>query len=173
MRRSLRRIGNREVPAYTEAEQLFTTESLEDAKERLATAGREPSEHCFHSWVRDGVRYYRVWEDKRLKESIARAVAFGQVACTLKRAEAEKLYIKAKRYKGTAVRFETEDGGLRVLSAETGEVKAAISLSATGGALVFEPAGWTVRQAGHFVNVLLVRDRTVEEAYAEAAQLQV
>ncbi|HYF75644.1 MAG TPA: hypothetical protein VD973_00775 [Symbiobacteriaceae bacterium] len=172
MRRSLRRIGNREVSAYTEADQLFTTESLEEAKERLATAGREPSEHCFHSWVREGVRYYRVWEDKRLKESIAKAVPFGQVACILKRAEAEKIYIKAKRYKGTAIQFETEDGCLRVVAPETGEVKADISLPATGGALVFEPAGWRSRQAGHFVNVLLIRDRSVEDAYAEAEQLQ-
>lgn len=171
MRRSLRRIGNREVSSYTEADQLFTTESLEEAKERLATAGRELSEHCFHSWVREGVRYFRVWEDKRLKESIARAVPFGEVACTLKRAEAEKLFIKAKRYKGTSIQFETEDGGLRVVWPETGEVKAAISLPATGGALVFEPAGWTSRQAGHFVNVLLMRDKSVEEAYAEAEQL--
>ncbi|HWI50549.1 MAG TPA: hypothetical protein VNT01_00230, partial [Symbiobacteriaceae bacterium] len=93
MRRSLRRIAQREVAAYAEAEQLFTVLSLEEAKERLTETRQTLSEYCFHSWVREGVRYYRVWEDKRLKESVAQAVPFGQVACTLKRAEAEKLYI--------------------------------------------------------------------------------
>lgn len=171
MRRSLRRIANREVAAYDEAEQLFTTLSLEEAKDRLSVSGRELSQHCFHSWVREGIRYYRVWEDKRLKESVAQPVPFGEVACTLKRAEAEKLYIKAKRYKGDAVGFQTENGVLKVLDPQTGEVEASMSLSATGGALVFEQAGWTEAQAAHFVNVLLVRDRSVEDAYTEASSL--
>ncbi|HYF95908.1 MAG TPA: hypothetical protein VD969_27125 [Symbiobacteriaceae bacterium] len=172
MRRSLRRIATREIGAYTEAEPLFTALSLEEAKEHLAEAGLELSEHCFHSWVREGVRYYQVWADKRLKESVARAVPFGEVACTLKRAEAEKLSIKAKRYKGTAVRFETDNGVLRVLAASTGKVKAVLDLPATGGALVLEAAGWNERQAAHFVNILLVRDRAVDEAFFDADQLR-
>ncbi|HWI51192.1 MAG TPA: hypothetical protein VNT01_03500, partial [Symbiobacteriaceae bacterium] len=135
MRRSLRRIAQREVAAYNEAEQLFTVMSLEEAKARLAETQQTLSEFCFHSWVREGVRYFRVWEDKRLKESVAQVVPFGQVACTLKRAEAEKLYIKAKRYKGDAVMFETDSGLLRVISPETSESKATIILPATGGSL--------------------------------------
>lgn len=170
MRHSLRRIANRELTAYSEAEQLFTAQSLEEAKDRLTASGQELAQYCFHSWVREGIRYFRVWEDKRLKESIAQALPFGQAACTLRRAEAEKLYIKAKRYKGSAVAFHTDNGILKVIDPATGEVAAAISLPATGGALVFEPAGWTSAQAAHFVNVLLVRDRSVEDAFAEAQE---
>ncbi|HWI51883.1 MAG TPA: hypothetical protein VNT01_07065, partial [Symbiobacteriaceae bacterium] len=107
-----------------------------------------------------------------LKESVARAVPFGQVTCTLKRAEAEKLYIKAKRYRGAAVRFQTDSSLLQVIAPATGEVKATITLPATGGSLVFEPADWNERQAAHFVNVLLVRDRSVEEAFAESESMQ-
>ncbi|HYG58233.1 MAG TPA: hypothetical protein VD902_09260 [Symbiobacteriaceae bacterium] len=172
MRRSLRRIGAREVKVYSETEQLFTTESLEDAKQRLAIAGRELSHHCFFSWVQTGTRYFRVWEDKRLQSNIAQPVPAGEVAAVLKRADAEKLYIKAKRYKGTTLRFATEVGHLHIQDAATGEVKAALSLPVTGGELVFEPAGWSTRQAAHFVNVLLIRDRTVDEAYAEADTLR-
>lgn len=172
MRRSLRRIAQREVAAYTEAEQLFTVLSLEAAKVRLAETRQTLSEYCFHSWVREGVRYYRVWEDKRLKESVAQTVPFGQVACTLKRAEAEKLYIKAKRYKGDAVLFETDSSLLQVIAPATGKIKVTMILPTTGGALVFEPGSWNERQAAHFVNVLLVRDRSVEDAFAESDALQ-
>lgn len=172
MRRSLRRISNREVSAYSEAEQLFTIGSLEQAKERLAGAGRDLAEHCFFSWVREGVRYFRVWEDKRLKQNVAESVAFGMTVATLKRAEAEKLYIKAKRYKGSVVKFAAEAGTLEVASAKTHEVKSYISLPQTGGGLVLEQAGWTEQQAAHFVNVLLVRDQSVDVAFAEAEALQ-
>lgn len=172
MRRSLRRMSNREVAAYPEAEHLFTTLSLEEAKEKLAGNGLELSEYCFHSWVRDGVRFFRVWEDKRLKESVARAVPFGHTACTLKRAEAEKLYIKAKRYKGDTLQFDTDNGVLQVIERETGEVKLIACLPATGGALVFEQAAWNEEQAAHFVNVVLVRDQPVDEAFAETAEMQ-
>jgi len=171
MRRSLRRIGAREVGAYTEAEQLFTTESLEEAKQRLMDNQLVLSQHCFFSWVQAGVRYFRVWEDKRLHGSIARTVPFGQIAATLKRADAEKLFIKAKRYKGDSVRFGTEVGHMQILD-PTGAVKAQLSLPVTGGELIFEPAEWNEEQAAHFVNVLLVRDRSVDEAFAEADTLR-
>jgi hypothetical protein len=172
MRRSLRRISKSEVAVYTEAEQLFTAQSLDEAKERLTGTGRDLAEHCFFSWVRDGVRYFRVWEDKRLKNSVAAPAAFGTISATLKRAEAEKLYIKAKRYKGSLVKFAPEAGALEIADAETGEIKAHICLPQIGGELVFEPSGWTERQAALFVNVLLVRDHSVDTAFTEAEALQ-
>jgi hypothetical protein len=172
MRRSLRRIGYQEIPAYTETQPLFTVSTLDEAKQRLLAEGREPSRHCVFSWVFNGVRYFRVWEDKRLQATIARDVPFGQVACTLKRAEAEKLYIKARRHSGNGVVFAFRDGTLQVLDPAGEIVQAAISVPITGGALIFEPAAWSERQAAHFINALLVRDYPPDLAYAEAETLQ-
>lgn len=172
MRRSLRRMGHQEVNDYLEEDQLFTTESLDEAKERLAGAGRELSAHCFFTWVKGGVRYFRVWEDRRLKSAIAQPVPFGHTAATLKRSDAEKLYIKARRFRGARPAFALGDGLLQVIDPESGAVRAALSLPLTGGALVFEPAGWTEQQAAHFVNVLLVRDQSPEVAFQEAETLQ-
>jgi hypothetical protein len=172
MRRSLRRLGHEEATAYAEQEQVFTTESLDDAKQRLAEAGQDLTQYCFFSWVREGVRYFRVWEDKRLNASIARPVAPGEVSARLKRADAEKLYIKAKRYKGDRVRFGVHDGLLQVIDAASGEVKASVCVPLTGGDLLFEPAGWNERQAAYFVNVLLVRDAGADEAFMQADMLQ-
>jgi hypothetical protein len=172
MRHSLRRIGHEEVAAYNEADQLFTAQTLDEVKQRLLAEGRDLSQHCVFSWVREGVRYYRVWEDKRLLSTIARPVAFGQVSCVLKRADAEKLYVKARRYRGTSLKFAFQDGVLKVMDPAGEAVKAALSIPITGGGLIFEPATWTERQAAHFVNVLLVRDHHADIAYAEAETLR-
>ena len=172
MRRSLRRLGHEEATTYGEDEQLFTTDSLEEAKERLVSAGHDLAGYCFFSWIRDGVRYYRVWEDKRLNATVARPVPFGEVSARLKRADAEKLYIKAKRFRGERVRFRVADGLLQVVDAATETVRAIMSVPLTGGSLIFEPAAWNERQAAYFVNVLLVRDAPADEAFAQAEMLQ-
>jgi hypothetical protein len=172
VRRSLRKMDTGEVAQYSEADQLFTVQSLEEARQRLAKEGLDPASYCFYTWMREGVRYYRVWEDKRLKEGIVRAVPFGQVAARLKRADAEKLYTIGKRYQGTGVRFEVSDGLIQVVDPESGEAKAAISVPLVGGNLIFEPRAWNERQAAHFVNVLLVRGQTPDVAFREADALQ-
>lgn len=170
MRRSLRKLRTSETHRYTEAEALFTVLSLEEAKQRLA--GRELADHCFFTWVRDGVMYYRVWADKRLTEGHVQPVEFGQVAGTLKRAEAEKLYIKAKRYKGTRLAFGMADGRLLVMDNTTREVMTVLCLPPTGGELIFEPAVWDGHQAATFVNALLLRNVSPDQAADEAAQLE-
>ena len=171
MRRSLRKIDTQEVGSYAESDQLFTVQSLEEARQRLTKEGLDPASFCFFTWMREGVRYYRVWEDKKLKEGIVRVVPFGQVAARLKRADAEKLYTVAKRYSGSAIRFSAMDGLLQVAAAATGEVKMAVSLPLVGGSIVFEPRVWTERQAAHFVNVILVRGQAPDVAFAEAESL--
>ncbi|HWI50865.1 MAG TPA: hypothetical protein VNT01_01825, partial [Symbiobacteriaceae bacterium] len=117
--------------------------------------------------------YYRVWEDKKLKEGIVRVVPFGQVAARLKRADAEKLYTVAKRYGGTKLQFEAADGLLQVATADTGEVRLAVSVPLVGGSVVFEPRMWNERQVAHFVNVILVRGQSPDVAFAEAESLTV
>lgn len=172
MRRSLRKIDTQEVIQYAESDQLFTVQSLEEARQRLTKDGLDPASFCFFTWMREGVRYYRVWEDKKLKEGIVRSVPFGEVAARLKRADAEKLYTVAKRHTGVRVRFGINDGLLQILDAKTGEIRAAISIPLVGGSLVFEPRGWTEPQSAHFVNVILVRGQTPDVAYCEAEALQ-
>lgn len=172
MRRSLRKIDTREVGYYAEADQLFTVQSLEEARQRLTADGLDPASFCFFTWMREGVRYYRVWEDKKLKEGIVRPVPFGEVAARLKRADAEKLYTVAKRYTGQRIFFEAENSLLRVSDRATGEVKAAISVPLVGGGLIFEPRAWTAQQAAHFVNVILVRGQTADTAYDETESLE-
>jgi hypothetical protein len=171
MRRSLRKIDTQEVGSYAESDQLFTVQSLEEARQRLTKEGLDPASFCFFTWMREGVRYYRVWEDKKLKEGIVRVVPFGQVAARLKRADAEKLYTVAKRYSGSAIHFSANDGLLQVAAAATGEVKMAVSLPLVGGSIVFEPRVWTERQAAHFVNVILVRGQAPDVAFTEAESL--
>lgn len=171
MRRSLRKIDTQEVGNYAESDQLFTVQSLEEARQRLTKEGLDPASFCFFTWMREGVRYYRVWEDKKLKEGIVRVVPFGQVAARLKRADAEKLYTVAKRYNGSVIQFHANDGLLQVAAAATGEVKMAVSVPLVGGSIVFEPQPWTERQAAHFVNVILVRGQTPDVAFAEAESL--
>lgn len=171
MRRSLRKIDTQEVGNYAESDQLFTVQSLEEARQRLTKDGLDPASFCFFTWMREGVRYYRVWEDKKLKEGIVRVLPFGQVAARLKRADAEKLYTVAKRYNGTKVRFEAADGLLQVACAETGEVRLAVSVPLVGGSVVFEPRQWNERQVAHFVNVILVRGQSPDVAFAEAEGL--
>lgn len=173
MRRSLRKIDTQEVGNYAESDQLFTVQSLEEARQRLTKDGLDPASYCFFTWMREGVRYYRVWEDKKMKEGVIRTVPFGEVAARLKRADAEKLYTVAKRYSGTRIGFEANDGLLKVTDAETGAVKAAISVPLVGGSLIFEPREWNERQAAHFVNVILVRGQAPDVAFAEADSLQV
>lgn len=172
MRRSLRKIDTQEVENYSESDQLFTVESLEEARQRLTKDGRDPASYCFFTWMREGVRYYRVWEDKKLKEGIVRVVPFGQIAARLKRADAEKLYTVAKRYNGLRVHFEISDGMVIVADAETGKEKTAISVPLVGGSLLFEPRRWNERQAAHFVNVVLVRGQSPDVAFSEADGLQ-
>lgn len=172
MRRSLRKIDTQEVVNYSENDQLFTVQSLEEARQRLSKDGRDPASYCFFTWMREGVRYYRVWEDKKLKEGIVRAVPFGQIAARLKRADAEKLFTVAKRYGGTKVRFEQGEGMLHVYDAHTGAAKVAISVPLVGGSLFFSQRGWNERQAAHFVNVILVRGQSPDVAIAEAESLQ-
>lgn len=165
MRRSLRKIDTREVKEYPESEQLFTVQSLPEARQRLLEQGLDPAAYCFFTWMRDGVRYYRVWEDKKIREGIVRAVPFGKVAARLKRADAEKLYTTARRYSGTKVKFSHSDGLLQVIDAASGVVKAAISVPQVGGELIFEQREWTPEQVAHFVNVILVRGQPVDVAY--------
>lgn len=172
MRRSLRKIDTQEVVNYAESDQLFTVQSLEEARQRLTKEGLDPASFCFFTWMREGVRYYRVWEDKKLKEGVVKAVSFGEVAARLKRADAEKLYTVAKRYGGTRVRFEVHDGQLQVADADTGELKTVVSVPLVGGSLVFEQARWTARQAAHFINVILVRGQSPDVAFGEADSLQ-
>jgi hypothetical protein len=121
--------------------------------------------------MREGVRYYRVWEDKKLKEGIIQVVPFGQVAARLKRADAEKLYTVAKRYGGTRIHFEAGDGLLHVMDAATQVEKLVVSVPLVGGSLVFERGLWSERQAAHFVNVILVRGQTPDVAFSEADSL--
>lgn len=172
MRRSLRKIDTQEVVQYSESDQLFTVESLEEARQRLTKDGLDPASFCFFTWMREGVRYYRVWEDKKLKEGIVRGVQFGEAAARLKRADAEKLYTVAKRYSGTRVSFHVSDGMLEVADARTGEIKAAISVPLVGGTLMFERRVWDERQSAHFVNVILVRGHAPDVAFDEAESLR-
>lgn len=172
MRRSLRKIDTREVGLYAEDDQLFTVQSLEEARQRLTAEGLDPASFCFFTWMREGVRYYRVWEDKKLKEGIVRPVAFGEVAARLKRADAEKLYTVAKRYNGQRILFELSGSMIKVADRETGEVKVTISVPLVGGDLIFESGTWTERQCAHFVNVILVRGQSADTAFEEADSLQ-
>lgn len=172
MRRSLRKIDTQEVVNYSEVDQLFTVQSLEEARQRLTNDGRDPASYCFFTWMREGIRYYRVWEDKKLKEGIVRAVPFGEVAARLKRADAEKLFTVAKRYTGNQIHFSVNEGALVVASAETDEVKAALSVPLVGGSLVFEPRQWRANQVAHFVNVILVRGQSADIAFREAESLR-
>jgi len=172
MRRSLRKIDTHEVVNYAESDQLFTVQSLEEARQRLTKEGLDPASFCFFTWMREGVRYYRVWEDKKLKEGIIRVVPSGEVAARLKRADAEKLYTVAKRYSGTKVRFHANDGLLEIADAETGEVKVGISVPLVGGSLFFDSGTWSARQAAQFVNVILVRGQSPDVAFDEAESFQ-
>lgn len=173
MRRSLRKIDTQEVTGYAESEQLFTVQSLEEARQRLTNDGLDPARFCFFTWMREGVRYYRVWEDRKQREGIVRGVPFGEVAAQLKRADSEKLYTVAKRYSGTLIKFELNDGLIFVRDAATGAEKAAMSVPLVGGSLIFESSGWSERKAAHFVNVILVRGQGPDIAYREAESLQV
>lgn len=172
MRRSLRKIDTREVGQYSERDQVFTVQSLDEARQRLLGQGLDPASFCFFTWMREGVRYYRVWEDKKLKEGIVRAVPFGEVAARLKRADAEKLYTVAKRYLGSRIQFDQVDSLLQVKDAASDEVKAAFSVPLVGGDLVLEQRQWTPQQAAHFVNVVLVRGQSPDVAFDEAENLQ-
>lgn len=171
MRRSLRKIDTQEVVNYAESDQLFTVQSLEEARQRLTNEGLDPASFCFFTWMREGIRYYRVWEDKKLKEGVVRPVAFGHIAARLKRADAEKLYTVAKRYTGQKVRFDVSDGMLVITDPTTDIAKAAISVPLVGGGLFFEKREWTERQSAHFVNVILVRGQTPDVAFVEAEML--
>lgn len=178
MRRSLRKIDTQEVGNYPEAEQLFTVLSLDEARQRLQAQGLDPASYCFFTWMREGVRYYRVWEDKKLKEGVVRPVPFGQVAARLKRADAEKLYTVAKRFQpsGSGLAFRVEDGTLQVLNGQTAETLAVVSVPLVGGDLILEPGqghkAWTPAQTAHFLNVILARGQSPERAFAEASNLQ-
>lgn len=171
MRRSLRKIDTREVKEYPESEQIFTVQSLPEARRRLLEQGLDPATFCFFTWMRDGVRYYRVWEDKKIRQGIVRAVPFGEVAARLKRADAEKLYTTARRYSGSRVKFGQTDGLLQVTDAASGAVKAAISVPQVGGELIFEEREWTPEQAAQFVNVILVRGQSVDVAFETAEEM--
>ncbi len=171
MRRSLRKMDSQEVKGYPEAEQLFTVRSLEEARQRLREQGLNPAEYCFYTWMREGVRYYRVWEDRRLKEGIVKPVPFGQVAARMKRADAEKLYTVARRYSGGRLHFELSSGLLKVSDGPGGPVKAALSLPVVGGDLICEEAEWRPEQVAHFVNAILVRGLPPDQAYDEADRL--
>lgn len=171
MRRSLRKIDTREVGQYSESEQIFTVQSLEEARRKLQGQGLDPATFCFFTWMRDGVRYYRVWEDKKLKEGIIQTVPFGQVAARLKRADAEKLYTVARRHTGVRAQFEQVDSFLVVTDGSTGAAMAAISLPLVGGELLFEQRAWSPEQAARFVNMILVRGLSPDAAFAEAENL--
>lgn len=178
MRRSLRKIDTQEVAQYPEEEQLFTVLSLDEARQRLTQQGLDPASYCFFTWMREGVRYYRVWEDKKLKEGIVKPVDFGTVAARLKRADAEKLYTVAKRFPGSRnnVVFGVEAGHIRVKDA-SGQTVAVVSVPVVGGDLVFEKEGtggsaWRPGQVAHFLNVILARGQSPERAFSEADNLQ-
>lgn len=177
MRRSLRKIDTQEVSQYSENEQLFTVLSLEEARQRLTNDGLDPASYCFFTWMREGVRYYRVWEDKKLKAGIVRPAGFGEVAARLKRADAEKLYTVAKRHAPgqSDLQFRVEDGTIHVTHREEGSTLASISLPQVGGELIIEPSNgvaWNVRQVAHFLNVILARGQSPDKAFSEATLLQ-
>lgn len=171
MRRSLRKLDSQEAKGYPESEQLFTVQSLEEARQRLREQGLNPADYCFYTWMRGGVRYYRVWEDRRLKEGIVKAVPFGQVAARLKRADAEKLYTVARRYSGSRLHFAFTGGLLKVSEGVGGPVKAVLSLPVVGGDLICEEAQWSPEQVAQFVNAILVRGLPPDLAYEEAERL--
>lgn len=177
MRRSLRKIDTQEVVNYPEEEQLFTVLSLEEARQRLSAQGLDPASYCFFTWMREGIRYYRVWEDKKLKAGIVRPVAFGQVAARLKRADAEKLYTVAKRHQvNEHFQFVVESGTIRVQD-KAGREMAAVSVPVVGGDLVLEKANgsegiWNPEQTAHFLNVILARGQSPQRAFTEASNLQ-
>lgn len=177
MRRSLRKIDTQEVSSYSENEQLFTVLSLDEARQRLTERGLDPASYCFFTWMREGVRYYRVWEDKKLKEGVVRPEPFGRVAARLKRADAEKLYTIAKRYHpvDSGLALKVEDGTLRVMSRNSAETLLVVSVPLVGGDLILEAGDaarpWTPEQAAHFLNVILARGQSPDRAYAEASSL--
>ncbi|MBY6275786.1 hypothetical protein [Symbiobacterium thermophilum] len=171
MRRSLRKIDSQEVQQYAQSEPLFTVTSLDEARQRLVDMGQDPARYCFYTWMRQGVRYYRVWEDQRLKEGIVKPAPFGQEAARLKRADAEKLYTVAKRFAGGRVEFAQRDGVLWVIDGETGKAKVGISVPVVGGGLIFYQGEWNEHQAAHFVNALLVRGQRPDAAFDEAEAL--
>jgi hypothetical protein len=173
MRRSLRKIDTQEVHHYGETEQLFTVDSLDEARQRLTDDGLDPAVHCFFTWMREGVRYYRVYEDKKVRDGIVATVPFGEVAARLKRADAEKIYTVTKRYTGRAIKLMAQDGQIRVMDPETSAVKLAASMPLVGGGLIFEPAEWNERQAAHFFNVILVRGQHIDVAFEESETLRV
>lgn len=173
MRRSLRKIDPQEIQQYSETEQLFTVDSLDEARQRLTADGLDPAAYCFFTWMREGVRYYRVYEDKKVRDGIIRTVPFGSTAARLKRADAEKLYTVSKRYSGGAALLHAQDGEIRVSDPRTGEVKLSASIPLVGGDLIFTPAAWSERQAAHFFNVILVRGQHVDVAYEESDTLRV
>lgn len=173
MRRSLRKIDRREAEAYADSAALFTATTLEEARQTLRDRGCDPAGYCFFSWMQNGARYYRVWEDARWRQGVARAVPFGQVAARLKRSEAEKLYTVAKRYRGDLVRITWDSAGLLVCAVETESPLVGISVPQVGGELVFEGHSWAPEQAAHFCNAILVRGLHPDRAYEEAEGLQV
>lgn len=173
MRRSLRKIDPQEIQQYDESEQLFTVDSLDEARQRLAGGGLDPAAHCFFTWMREGVRYYRVYEDKKVRDGIIRTVPFGTTAARLKRADAEKLYTVTKRYGGQFVDVIAQDGEIRVTDPQTGAVKLSALIPLVGGDLIFEPAEWSERQAAHFFNVILVRGQHIDVAFEESETLRV
>lgn len=173
MRRSLRKIDPQEAQHYEESEQLFTVDSLDEARQRLTNEGRDPAAYCFFTWMREGVRYYRVYEDKKVRDGIIRTVPFGTTAARLKRADAEKLYTVTKRYNGQSAHLFAQDGVIRVSDPQTGAVKLSASIPLVGGDLIFEPAEWSERQAAHFINVILVRGQHVDVAFEESETLRV
>ncbi len=178
MRRSLRKIDTQEVGQYDEQDQLFTVLSLDEARQRLVEQGLDPASYCFFTWMREGIRYYRVWEDKKLKAGIVKAVTFGTVAARLKRADAEKLYTVSKRHRSSAsdLRLAVEDGVLLVQNENTGETVASISVPLVGGDLLYNDIGssgaWTAAQVAHFLNVILARGQSPDKAFMEASALQ-
>lgn len=173
MRRSLRKIDPQEIQQYDESEQLFTVDSLDEARQRLLSNGQDPAAHCFFTWMREGVRYYRVYEDKKVRDGIIRTVPFGRPAARLKRADAEKLYTVTKRYAGQAVTVFAQDGEIRLADPKTGVLKLSALIPLVGGDLIFQPAEWSERQAAHFFNVILVRGQHIEVAFEESETLRV
>lgn len=177
MRRSLRKIDTQEVARYKEDEQLFTVLSLEEARRRLTEQGLDPASYCFFTWMREGVRYYRVWEDKKLKEGIVRPQKFGHVAARLKRADAEKLYTVARRFRpgASSLEFAVADGTVEVRDRASGQIVASVTVPLVGGDLILnqvDASGWQVNQVAHFLNVILMRGQSADRAYMEASQLQ-
>lgn len=174
MRRSLRKLAAPEVESYRESDQRFTVTSLQEARQRLAEAGEDPAAFCFHSWMKHGVRYYRIWADQRMNHELVGAVPFGQVAARLKRAQAEKLFTVAKRHTPGShdLVFQAADGLVQLRSRSAERAYTTFSLPVVGGDLVFlEGAEWSPRQAAAFVNGILVRGRSVAVAVAEANSL--